>query len=52
MNIVCLDLEGVLQDSPGRQLCGGDHNVECLLFDFFLHCHHLPCSRVILAVML
>ena len=30
------------QDSPGRQLRGGDHNVECLLFDFFLQFHHHP----------
>ena len=26
-----------LQDSPGRQLCGGDYQVEGFLFDFFLH---------------
>ena len=29
------------QDSSGRQFCGGNHQVEGFLFDFFLHCHHL-----------
>ena len=40
------------EDRPGRQFRGGDHQVEGFLFDFFLHCHHLQCSRVILAVTL
>ena len=39
------------ENGPGRQFRGGDHNIEGFLFDFFLHCHHLLCSRVLLILL-